>query len=156
MKLHEDETLRRVNNALSEYPTTVLSQKGVPTMTMICPKCASRDIETRDVAKKTGGALGLLAGAASGVASAMSGADIGASVGSAVGLIAGPVGSRLGGLAGTLIGGLLGGVAGGVAGARLGHLIDEQMLDNYHCLACDYRFSLKTAEAPLLQPTTLS
>lgn len=115
-------------------------------MTTKCPRCESETIETKNYAKKAGGTIGLVGGAASGIASAMSGAEIGAVVGATVGFIGGPIGSRIGSLAGAIVGGLIGGAAGCVTGAKLGHVIDEQILDNYHCLDCDYHFSLKRGD----------
>ena len=41
-------------------------------MTFKCPNCRSRNIETLDYGKKTGGAIGLVGGATSGAAGAMS------------------------------------------------------------------------------------
>ena len=46
----------------------------------------------------------------------------------------------IGGLSGAVFGGLLGGTTLGVAGAKLGHELDQKMLDNYACCACDCTF----------------
>ena len=54
-----------------------------------CPRCRSSRIETRNTARKTGGAIGAVAGAAGTATAAMSGAEIGATAG----MIGGPVGS---------------------------------------------------------------
>jgi len=110
-------------------------------MVMQCPRCKSIHIESLDRAKKAGGAIGFVGGAASGAAGAMSGARVGA----ALGMMAGPVGASIGGLAGTLLGGLMGGTAGSLAGSKIGQVIDERVLDNYHCLNCDQVFSAEAA-----------
>jgi uncharacterized protein YcfJ len=57
------------------------------------------------------------------------------------GMAAGPVGAVLGGFAGALLGGLLGGAAGGATGSKCGEYVDENILDNYQCLACGYSFN---------------
>ena len=111
----------------------------------ICPSCGSTHIETLNLGKKTGSAVGFIGGAASGASSAMAGARIGATVGA----IAGPLGSGIGTVAGAILGALAGGTAGGVAGARLGQIVDERLLDNYHCLKCDHRFSLPETHPPV-------
>ncbi|BDT66689.1 hypothetical protein os1_08530 [Comamonadaceae bacterium OS-1] len=106
-------------------------------MTIQCPKCHSKSIDTQDYAKKVGGTIGTVAGAASGMAGALSGAE--------VGLIAGtvldPGDSVLGVIACAVLGGLLGGVAGCTMGAKLGEVVDSNILDNCRCLSCGYRFS---------------
>lgn len=109
-------------------------------MPMICPNCLSTQIETKDYAKKAAATVGFLGGTASGIASAKNGAEIGSIVGGSIGYIAGPVGSRVGKWIGALVGGMVGGITGALTGAQLGHVIDERLLDNYHCLACDHHF----------------
>ena len=101
-----------------------------------CPKCQSRNIETRNIAKRTGGNLGTAAGAVAGVAGVMSGAEVGATAG----FVAGPVGVAVGGIIGALIGGIFGAAAGGAVGSNLGKVIDDTLLENYHCQACDHSF----------------
>ena len=54
-----------------------------------CPKCQSTRVDARNLARKTGGAIGTLAGTTSGIAFALSGAETGATVG----LLAGPAGA---------------------------------------------------------------
>ena len=105
-----------------------------------CPNCQSERIVTKDVAKKTCGFLGMLGGAASAMTGTLSGAELGGTVG----IIAGPPGATLGTIAGALLGALMGGTTGGIAGAKLGEVIDDKILDNHQCLACDYVFSQKT------------
>jgi len=117
-------------------------------MVMQCPHCRSIHIESLDRAKKAGGAIGFVGGAASGAAGAMSGARVGATVG----MLAGPVGASIGGLTGALLGGLMGGAAGSLAGSRIGQLLDERVLDNYHCLKCDQVFSAEAAQEHAPKP----
>jgi hypothetical protein len=105
-----------------------------------CPNCQSERIVTKDVAKKTCGFLGMVGGVASATTSTLSGAELGGTVG----MPTGPAGAMLGAIAGALLGALVGGTTGGVAGAKLGEVIDDKILDNHQCLACDYVFSQKT------------
>ena len=49
---------------------------------------------------------------------------------------------KAGGAVGTIGGLVVGGIAGGTAGAALGEVVDENILDNYFCLSCEYAFSL--------------
>ncbi|WP_319244028.1 hypothetical protein [uncultured Propionivibrio sp.] len=109
-------------------------------MPMNCPNCLSAQIETKDYAKKAAATVGFLGGTASGIASARNGAEIGSIVGGSIGCIAGPTGSRVGKWIGALVGGMVGGITGALTGAQLGHVIDERLFDNYHCLACDHHF----------------
>jgi hypothetical protein len=106
-------------------------------MITICPNCRSQRIATINLAKKTCGFLGLVGGLASSTTGTFAGAEIGATFG----LIAGPPGATLGALAGAIMGALLAGTSVGIAGARLGEVIDDRILDNYKCLACNYVFS---------------
>ena len=110
-------------------------------MLLKCPNCLSTQVETKDYAKKAAATVGFLGGAAGGVASAKTGSEIGSVLGGAVGCIAGPVGSRIGRWIGALVGGMVGGVTGALTGAQIGQVIDERLLNNYHCLACDHNFS---------------
>ena len=96
----------------------------------ICPKCQSTRVETRNHARKAGGAIGTVAGMTSGVAFALSGAD--------VGVTASPVRSACGALAGAVIAGLIGGAAGCATGAVLGEVVDDKVLNNFRCNACRY------------------
>jgi predicted RNA-binding Zn-ribbon protein involved in translation (DUF1610 family) len=118
------------------FPTPPSSASAV---TPPCPECQSLRIETRNHARKIGGAIGTVAGTTSGVAYALSGAEIGAMIG----VLAGPIGSICGALAGAVIAGLIGGAAGCAAGAVLGEVVDANVLNNYRCHACGYTFSGK-------------
>ena len=86
-------------------------------MNLQCPHCQSPRVASRNVAKKAGGLIGSVGGAASGAAGALNGA-------------------RFGGMVG-----VVGGASGGMAGAKLGELVDDRMLDNCQCLDCGHRFS---------------
>lgn len=102
-----------------------------------CPNCGSDRIETRDVAQRTGGTLGGLAGAAGGIAGALRGAR----TGFAIGMAAGPIGGTLGTAIGVVLGGLGGGALGTEVGAIFGRVVDERVLKNYQCTACNHSFS---------------
>jgi hypothetical protein len=113
--------------------TSTSSSGAVPT----CPKCQSTRVDARNLARKTGGAIGTIAGTTSGIAFALSGAETGATVG----LLAGPAGAACGAIAGAVIAGLIGGAAGCATGSVFGEILDEKVLDNFHCHACDHTFS---------------
>jgi len=100
-----------------------------------CPKCRSASIETRNVARRFGGAIGAIAGTTSGVVLALTGAEIG--------LLAGPIGVVLGAAASLVIDGIVGGATGCAAGSRLGSAIDRNILHNQDCRACGHNFSDK-------------
>ncbi len=106
-------------------------------MIICCPNCQSTRIDTIDVAKKTCGYLGMAGGAITTTTGAIGGAELGASIG----MFAGPAGAAIGVVAGSILGTLFGIATGGAAGAKLGEIIDEKVLDNFHCLACDYEFT---------------
>ena len=102
-------------------------------MEPICPKCQSHHIEPRNLGRKTGSAVGVLAGAAM----AVSGAAV-------VGTIAaGPAGAVIGPVAAALLRALAGGTAGCAVGAALGEVVDESILDNHRCLRCGHRFGIQ-------------
>ena len=111
-----------------------------------CPHCKSTQIQTRDHARKVGGAVGTIAGTSIGVAGALNAGRIGMSVG----LIAGPVGVAVGGIAGIVLGALCGGTTGCLAGAKLGEVVDRHVLNNHRCLQCGFTFS--QAHEPLPDP----
>lgn len=108
-------------------------------MTLKCPKCECERIDTKDIARKTVGSVGTVAGAAGGAIGAFNGAEIGGSVGT----LAGPGGVVFG----VLVGILVGGGTGCVLGASLGEAIDQHVLNNCLCLHCGYAFSARTAMA---------
>lgn len=106
-------------------------------MSLQCPRCASERIDTKDIARKTAGSVGTVAGAAGGAIGALNGAEIGGSVGT----LAGPGGVVFG----VLVGLLVGGGTGCVLGASLGEVIDQHVLNNCMCLQCGYTFSPRAA-----------
>lgn len=108
---------------------------------LLCPKCQSDHVEMRHRARKTGGAVGAVAGTAGAIAFALSGAETGA----AIGMLAGPAGAVCGGIAGAVIAGLIGGTAGCATGSVFGEVIDDKVLDNYRCHACGHTFSRPNA-----------
>lgn len=108
-------------------------------MSFHCPNCHSERVTTRNRAKKAGGFIGGVAGTASGAAGAFSGSEIGMTVG----IVAGPPGMAAGAIAGAILGALFGAATCGMAGAKLGEVVDERILDNYRCLACNHTFSIK-------------
>ena len=101
----------------------------------ICPKCQSTRVETRNHARKAGGAIGTVAGTTSGVVFALSGTEVGVPIG--------PVPPAYGVWAGAVIAGLIGGAAGCATGAVWGEILDEKCLRNYFCHACGYKSSIK-------------
>lgn len=113
------------------------SETFIPQGMLICPRCHSKRVTTKDYAKTICGATGMAAGAASGLAGALKGSRTGA----ALGTVAGPMGTALGGVAGAIFGGLLGGLTGGIAGAQTGSLIDTHLLQNCICHQCGLHFS---------------
>lgn len=108
-------------------------------MNIHCPNCDSGRVMARNRAKKAGGLIGGVAGTASGAAGAFSGGEIGMTIG----VIAGPPGMAIGALAGAILGAMVGGTTCGIAGAKLGQVVDERVLDNFRCLACNHTFSIK-------------
>ena len=70
-------------------------------------------------------------------------------MGSTAGVVGGPIVSALGGMAGALLGGLIGAVSGAVAGGQVGEVLDEQVLDDYHCLDCGHAFPRRNARIAL-------
>lgn len=109
-------------------------------MALKCPKCESERIDTKDIARKTGGSVGTVTGAVGGAVGALSGVEIGGSVGSLVG----PIGTFWG----AVMGALIGGATGCVVGASLGEVIDQHILDNCLCLRCGYSFSDRSSVEP--------
>lgn len=107
-------------------------------MVLQCPQCGSTRIHIKHYGKKAGGAIGTTAGAVGGAVGTVEGAQIGATLG----ILGGPPAALIGGVCGAVIGGLLGAVAGCTTGVTVGEYIDDTLLDNYHCLACQQHFAL--------------
>jgi hypothetical protein len=60
-------------------------------MSLLCPKCQSEQVVTRNYARKTGGAIGTIAGGIGGLSAALSGARLGSA---AAGMVLGPGATR--------------------------------------------------------------
>lgn len=100
--------------------------------TLRCPKCMSPQLESRNLARRFGGAIGALAGATSGVLLASNSAK--------VSFLKGSLGALMGTAAGVVIEGIVGGASGCAAGSRLGAALDRNILYNQHCCACGHAF----------------
>jgi len=114
---------------------------------ILCPKCGSTEVETRNhdkLLKTTGGVLLTAAGTTAGT---VGGAAGGASIGAAIGTVAGPLGVIVGGTVGTFVGaisvGITGGVIGNMLGKKAGVMVDKNIFQDYRCLKCKYRFKQK-------------
>lgn len=103
----------------------------------ICPKCHSAHVETRNRARKLGGAIGAVAGATSAMLAAAAKAR------TAAVLVSGPFAITFGGIATAIVPALISGAASGTTGVKLGEVIDEKILNNYLCHSCGHTFSLK-------------
>ena len=73
------------------------------------------------------------------------GTGVGLTLGAVVGPTAGRAAIRLlvsaaGGLAGAILGAIVCAIAGGCAGRQLGRMIDEDVICQYKCLNCRYKF----------------
>jgi hypothetical protein len=101
-----------------------------------CPKCRSVHIESRNMARRLGGAIGAIAGTAGGVILALKTESMSFSKV--------PVITLLGAAAGVVIEGIVAGATGGVAGSKLGEAIDHNVLHNQHCRDCGHTFSGKS------------
>lgn len=111
-------------------------------MSVFCPKCHSNHIDILNLAKKSIGTVGTLAGATSGAAGVIQGARAGFSVVSAL-----PPGTHpYAQIAAVIIGCLVGGATGCAIGVSLGEMVDENILDNFLCLECGHTFSLNKGE----------
>lgn len=108
-------------------------------MIYVCPACDSFRTESRHIARRIVSAIGTGAGGAGAAAAALSGAELGA----AAGTLGGPFGALCGSVAGAIIAGLAGAAAGCATGAALGEAIDQKVLNNWRCRACDHTFSIR-------------
>ncbi len=115
-------------------------QPQAPPMTCICPNCHHEDRRPKNLARKIGGALGAVAGAACGVYGILGTDRIG------MGDVRFPGDMEdfqpdLISIASATIRGLLGATTGFICGVRLGELIDAHLLENQTCRQCGYPFS---------------
>jgi hypothetical protein len=106
-------------------------------MPQVCPKCHSVHVETRNRARKLGGAIGAVSGTTSVMLAAVAKAR------TTVGLVGGPFTVIVGGFASAIIPALISGAATGTTGVKIGEIIDEKILNNYLCHSCTHTFSLK-------------
>ncbi len=105
-----------------------------------CPHCGSNWLVDHQPAKRVGAALGAFAGIAGWAASTASAAEAGA----VLGAVAGPVGALLGLVGGAVLTCMVATSAGGLIGARLGELLDGNLLDTVRCQACLRRINRST------------
>ena len=107
-------------------------------MNVKCVKC-----EKNAYLKHRGRAAGtLIGGGAGGYVGWTAGAAGGAKVGGLVGSFFGPVGTAAGVTVGSLLGALTGAATGAAAGNKLGGMIDEDVVREYHCPSCGHDFKL--------------
>jgi hypothetical protein len=114
-------------------PFNLFRRKTEP-LGVICPNCHHEDWRNRNLARRVGGTVGAVAGAASGV----SGILAAARVGMIVGAVAGPAGSVMTAIAAATLRGIVGGTIGCEVGTALGGLIDKHVLENDCCRNCGY------------------
>lgn len=121
--------------------------------TLQCPYCQSWHVVTRNTGRKVGTALGATGGAIHSISGAFAGARTGTALGARLGAVAGPMGIPLGTIAGAVLGAIMGATTFGFMGAKLGELVDNTVLDNYHCLDCGRSFNPARfmAEIPLIE-----
>lgn len=103
----------------------------------VCPKCHSAQIETRNRARKLGGVIGTVSGAAGAIIVAASKARAASS------LVGGPASLTFSCMASAVAAALASGAASGTTGVKIGEVIDEKILNNYLCHHCSHTFSLK-------------
>ncbi|WP_194714653.1 hypothetical protein [Noviherbaspirillum soli] len=103
----------------------------------VCPKCHSVHVETRNRARKLGGAIGAVAGATSVTLAAAAKAR------TAAVLVSSPFAITFGSIAAAIIPALISGASSVTTGVKLGEVIDEKILNNYLCHSCGHTFSLK-------------
>jgi len=105
-----------------------------------CPRCHSEQTTELAWGRKTGCAIGLLAGVAAGSVGLGAAASDGPewNIPSLPGPGSGERSSPVGQL---ILSSLVGATSGCAMGARLGEAIDEHLLHNRRCLECGHRFS---------------
>ncbi|CAM5555307.1 hypothetical protein [Eoetvoesiella caeni] len=107
-----------------------------PSRTVVCPKCSSTNTQTKNHAKRIGGAIGTCAGVMSSLSSAAKGAGIGAAMAYRATASTMPLIS----VTAAVLCALAGGAMGCATGAALGQIVDETVLNNHLCLHCDHSF----------------
>ncbi|MES2363296.1 MAG: hypothetical protein V4646_16105 [Pseudomonadota bacterium] len=114
-------------------------QPQTPPLSAICPNCHQEDTRPRNLARKIGGVLGAVAGAACGVYGILGTDRIG------MGDVrfpheweefrADPIA-----IAAATLRGLLGATTGALVGIRLGEIVDAHLLENQACRHCGHPF----------------
>ena len=104
---------------------------------VVCPRCGSHTVQSRNRGKKLGGALGTCAG----VVSALTGTAKGATAGAVISLRTVGPSTPMNSLTAAVLGAMVGGAMGCASGAALGQVIDDTVLNNQLCLNCGHFFS---------------
>lgn len=134
MSLNSDHASDDEEDSDTSSPYARWHQGGTPLP--VCPKCHTSQIETRNRARKLGGAIGALSGAASAMFAASAKAR-------AVAGLAGGPGAALSIITSSVLAALISGAASSATGVKLGEIIDEKILNNYLCHGCGHTFSHK-------------
>ncbi|MDP2678991.1 MAG: hypothetical protein Q8O85_09745 [Rhodoferax sp.] len=106
-------------------------------MNLICPQCTSARILVRNRGKKIGSALGTVAGALGTAVSILRSSELQEATSDTLST----TGILLTTATGVILSGLMGGSTGAVVGAKLGEIVDNNVLNNYQCLSCGLRYS---------------
>lgn len=114
-------------------PFHLFKRRAKPLAT-ICPNCHHEDGRNRNLARRIGGTVGGVAGAACGVSGILSAARLGMIVGA----VAGPAGSVVTAVAAATLRGIVGGTIGCEVGTALGGLLDKHVLQNDACRHCGF------------------
>lgn len=91
-------------------------------MSPFCPKCNSPNVSDSQIARRTGASIGTIGGAIYGYR---------------IGAVFGPIGMFTGAMAGLICGA----ISGCEAGHVVGKMIDEKVINEYHCNTCHHIFS---------------
>lgn len=106
-------------------------------MSLHCPSCHSRRIESAKPIMKAGIIVGTLCGAARGALAALAGNRT-----SMAGPVATPLTLSVSSLSAVILRGLTGAISGCALGAQLGEQIDRHSPTDHICLSCGTRFNL--------------
>ena len=135
MSLNSDHAVDEEEDSFTSSHNARWHHGGMPLS--VCPKCQSSQVETRNRARKLGGVIGTVSGAAGAMIVAASKARV------AYGLLGGPAGLTFNCMASAVAAALASAAASGTTGVKIGELIDEKILNNYLCHHCGHTFSLK-------------
>ena len=108
-----------------------------------CPKCTSPRILVRNRGKKVGSTLGTVAGALGTAVGILRSIDL-----DTTGDTLDTTWLVLATATGVILSGLMGGSTGGAVGAKLGEVVDNNVLDNYQCLSCGQCYSQPNTSPP--------